>query len=225
MPNYHESVTFLSKPLGIEDAVWDVFAASAVGDLDQVRLSLEDNPEFLHTQIWYEFPLHFAVRGGHENVVRHLLELGCNPARSHFRYSSWQKLLPMANQNGHTLIHDLLVEEMVKRFSYNPDYEKVFAPIDDGDLTLLKDVISRFPDSIHRADENGNRAIHRAVLARRIPVIELLLDAGANIDAKRADLQSPLHLAILGSDYWYRNKNRDPNTSNQDVARFLLRYQ
>jgi|GEM_PF-816838 len=200
---------------------WRLFCASANGDLASVKQIIHDSPELAHSFIWYESPLHFAVRENHIEIVRELLAAGINPAYSNWTYSSWQKILPIAKDRGYDELHTLLVAEMQKRFNYDPGYEPLWAAIVAGDVDEVKKLIAAEPKLVNIGDEHGNRAIHWAILARRIPIIQLLLDAGADINAKRADMQSPLHLALEGGDYWFGKKNAAADTTEREVAEFI----
>ena len=210
-----------SCPQDCSPEVWRLYCAAANGDLDTVKQIIRDSPDSMHQFIWYESPLHFAVRENQIDVVRELLQARINPAYSNFNYSSWQTLLPIAKQRGFKELHAILVAEMKQRFNYDSNYETLWKTIVSGDVEGVKKLTEANTDLLNIGDEHGNRAIHWAVLARRIPILQCLLDAGSDINAKRADLQSPLHLALNG-DYWFGKNNQcDPETSARDVAVFL----
>ncbi|WP_146535211.1 ankyrin repeat domain-containing protein [Rubripirellula reticaptiva] len=63
----------------------------------------------------------------------------------------------------------------------------------------IKELIHASSKQICIGDEHGNRAIHWAIPARRIPIIQTLCNSNAEINAKRTDLQSPLHLGHAGT--------------------------
>ena len=58
------------------EKVWAVLTASAVGDLEQVKRLVEENPALIFAQYNYTPPIHFAVREGHTGLVRYFLENG-----------------------------------------------------------------------------------------------------------------------------------------------------
>lgn len=66
------------------------------------------------------------------------------------------------------------------------------------------------PALIEAADERGNKAIHWAVMTRRMPMIDLLLERGADINAMRPDGARPLDLS--NGDYFYRGWRDAPKT-------------
>ena len=211
-----------SKPKSLTDEAWQVFCAAANGDADMLQQLISRDPKLANSQVWYESPLHFAVRAGHAEIVRTLLDAGCNPAFSNFTYSSWQSLLPIAKDRGFDEIHAMLTAEMEQRFDYRPGYQPLWEAIVADDSDTVAKLIAADPKCVTSGDEHGNRAIHWAVLSRQISMIQLLLDSGADINAKRADHQSPLHISIFG-DYWFGKKNQRADTSAKAVTQFLLK--
>ena len=85
---FYPSVTRISRPVGTPEDAWDLFCAAAECHLPTIRKCFEQDRELIHYQIWYEFPIHFAVRAGYADVVELLLDVGTNPAWSFFRYRS-----------------------------------------------------------------------------------------------------------------------------------------
>ena len=210
-----------SCPADCLPEVWRLFCAAANGELDTVQSILRETPELMHSFLWYETPLHYAVRENQIGIVRELLDRKINPAYSNFNYSSWQSLLPIAQDREYHELHQILLVEMQQRFNYDPAYKPLWQAIAAGQTAEVRSLISDSPQLVHIGDEHGNRALHWAILSRRIPIIQMLLDAGADINAPRADMQSPLHLALEG-DYWFGKKNSpDANTTAKDVAEYI----
>ncbi|MFI5132171.1 MAG: ankyrin repeat domain-containing protein, partial [Chitinophagales bacterium] len=58
--------------------VWDILAASKNGDLEKVKKLVAECPELIYAQYNYTPPIHFAVREGHLNLVKYLLENGAH---------------------------------------------------------------------------------------------------------------------------------------------------
>lgn len=53
---------------------------------------------------------------------------------------------------------------------------------------------------IQEKDKNGNTALHHAVIAKRLDVVQFLLESGAEVDAQNLKGQTALHLAIDDGD-------------------------
>jgi ankyrin repeat protein len=72
-----------TRPMELHDGVvstttdvWDMLAASQAGDLDRVKELAQGCPALLTCQYDYTAPLHLAVREGHLELVRYLVEQG-----------------------------------------------------------------------------------------------------------------------------------------------------
>src|SRR2546428_13334069 len=59
--------------------VWDAICAAVAGDAEALRRLLERDPNLYRAGYWYTQPIHFAVREGHLEAVRVLLEAGAGP--------------------------------------------------------------------------------------------------------------------------------------------------
>ena len=58
--------------------VWDILAATKNGDLEKIKKLVAECPELIYAQYNYTPPIHFAVREGHLNLVKYLLENGAH---------------------------------------------------------------------------------------------------------------------------------------------------
>lgn len=213
----------LTRPPKTSSEDWRLFGAAADGDQALVLSLINENPGGMHHQVWYEFPIHYAVREGHAGVVQILLEAGCNPAFSNFNYSSWQSLLPIAKARHYEEVYQVLIQAMELRFHFRADYQPLWNAIALGEIDKVKAMVAADESLIHIGDEHGNRALHWSVLSRRMAVIDFLLEQGAEMQAERADGQTPLHVSTVG-DYWYRKKNEPAaGVSSETVSEHLLR--
>ena len=69
------------KPPELASEVWDAICAAATGDAEALRRLLARDPNLYRAEYWYTPPIHFAVREGHLEAVRVLLEAGAVPPR------------------------------------------------------------------------------------------------------------------------------------------------
>ncbi len=201
---------------------WALFCACAAGDLARVRALLDRDPRLVNAQHWYQFPIHMAVRQGHIEVVQLLLETGADPGQSRFTYNSWDKLLQVAGERGYRELHRLLVAAMAQRFNYAAAFAPLAEAIKEGARAWVEEILGANPALIAAADALGNGPLHWAALSRQLELIDLFIARGAALEARRADGQTPLLVALNG-DYWYR---RPPPTAAQSdrwaVVRHLL---
>src|SRR6266850_1051780 len=58
--------------------VWDILLASKNDDLEKVKKIVGECPELIYAQYNYTPPIHFAVREGHLELVKYLLDNGAH---------------------------------------------------------------------------------------------------------------------------------------------------
>ena len=194
---------------------WALFCASGAGDLAWVSALLDRDPKLVNAQYWYQFPIHMAVREGHAEVVQLLLQAGADPGQSRYTYNSWDKLLAIAEERGYEKVQALLVAAMRERFGYDSGFVALAEAIKGRDRAQVEVVLAEYPDFIRAADELGNGPLHWAALTRQNDLVDVFVARGADLEARRADGQTPL-LVSLNGDYWFRTRDlpaeapRDP---------------
>ena len=68
-----------------------------------------------------------------------------------------------------------------------------------GDEATVKAMLAKDPSLARAADDGGFTGLHMAVGQEDARVVELLLDAGADVSARTADGMTPLHIAQYAS--------------------------
>jgi RNA polymerase sigma factor (sigma-70 family) len=197
---------------------WALMRSCALGDGENVDALIAENPRLIQAQYWYQFPLHFAVREGHLEIVRTLLAAGSEPGQSYFMYDSWPDLLATAEERGHREVHALLCETLKRRFGYDPGFADLVAAFKSEDGGAIDRVMQDRPELARASDAYGNNAIHWAVLTNQPDLIGRLHVLGADIDGQRADGRTPLHLVFDG-DYHFREFKK--NTTQPDLAEIV----
>jgi ankyrin repeat protein len=197
---------------------WAMFEACAGGDLMKVKALLTRDKRLVNAQYWYQFPIHMAVFAGNAQIVKLLLDQGADPGQSVYTYNSWDKLILGARERGHRQIETLLERAMRKRFNYVADFELLKAAIIARDSRKIDAVLRRQPHLVRASDALGNSALHWSVLTRQLGLIKRFVDLGTPIDARRADGQTPVLLAVNGSDYWYRATRGRSHPSLRDAS-------
>jgi ankyrin repeat protein len=67
-----------NKTLSTTHKVWDILIASRDGDLEKVKQMVSECPDIIYGQYNYTPPIHFAVREGHTELVKYLLDKGAH---------------------------------------------------------------------------------------------------------------------------------------------------
>lgn len=89
--------------------VWNVLVASKRGDLKAVKRMADECHELLFAQYNYTPPIHFAVREGHVELVKYLLDNGAHDPKYKI-YPFQDSLQTIANDRGYNDIESLLNE-------------------------------------------------------------------------------------------------------------------
>lgn len=87
--------------------VWDVLSASCRGDLETIKQLVEECSEIAYAQYNYAPPMQFAVREGHVELVRFLLDLGAHDPSYRF-YPFQESLQTVAADRGYSEIVEML---------------------------------------------------------------------------------------------------------------------
>lgn len=206
------------EPVNGYDA-WALFEACARGALPGVEALLAADGRLVNAQHWYQFPIHMAVRAGHAEIVKVLLERGADPGQSRFTYNSWDKLLLCARERGYGEVAALLQDAMQRRFNYTPEFEVLKDAIIARDAQAIEAVARRQPGLLQASDALGNTALHWSVITRQLGLLKRFVELGAPVDAQRADGQTPVLLAANGAaDYWHRAPRGRSHPSLRNTA-------
>ncbi len=204
---------------GTGTQVWRMFCYAIDGDLPQLRALLDLNPQLVDCNFAYRTPLYFAVRSNQIEVARHLLERGANPVGLAINSS----YLQIAQDRGFREMERLLDEHIHGAGMPSDAGERLASCIRNHDMAGLTALLNEHPEWIRARDDRSNEPIHWATMTRQPEMIDLLLDRGADIEAKRLDGSHPIHL--FHGDYHFRGWDRIPADwphSPQDILHHLI---
>ena len=177
--------------------------AAKAGDVPTLRRLIERRPTLARGDGTSRPLIELAVREGHLEAVRVLLEAGAEPDGTTFNGDS---LLDMARDRGREDIATLLEEAFARARRIKPSETHADHPIhpaaERGDVTRVRELLDADPTLVHRGDRAGGTALHRAVIGTARQVVALLLDRGADIHA--------IHGAGLGSGSGYAAQDLQP---------------
>jgi ankyrin repeat protein len=174
--------------------VWEMLRASRDGDLDRIKELVSRCPGLVRCEYNYTPPMHFAVREGHQEIVRFLLDKAFDPA--YRTYPFQDSLLTMAQDREHHEVAALLLDVISRRFPVVQGLNDFLKAARQGDLSRVRSELAGDPGLAMATDDTGNTALHEAVRGGRLDVMIALLDAGANPDAVRADGGRPINSAL-----------------------------
>jgi ankyrin repeat protein len=175
--------------------VWEMLSAARDGNLETIKELTKRSPGLVTCEFNYTPPIHFAVREGHLEVTRFLLEHGADPS-SYRSYPFQDTLLTFARDREHDDVAELLLEYLSRRAPVVEGLEEFFKACRNGDLAKVKAQLDSNLELARAADDTGDTALHQAVDGNQVEVVNALLDAGANPDAKRSNGIRPINLAL-----------------------------
>lgn len=194
--------------------VWDMLEAAAHGDVESLRKLLAHDPNLLRAEYWYTQPIHLAVREGRIEAVRLLLEAGADPSAVGL---DGDDLKTTARDRGHLEVARLLEGAAARLDRVQPAEDRIDHPIhlaaDANDASRAQALLDAEPELLERSDAAGGTPLHRAVAASAREVIELLLERGADIQARHgagpgrasgyaAEDFQPIDLALWTGPHW-----------------------
>lgn len=200
--------------------VWHMLAASRSGDLERVTSLAAATPGLVRCEHNYMPPLHLAVREGHRDLVRFLLERGAFDPE-HVTYPYNEKLVTIAEDRGYDEIARLLREYADKPLSAGGDGTAVHGvgtiqfPADDdvnrleklvgaNALNAVEKLLERRPELVRYELVYWAEGILSTPANRRFrQMLELLLRLGARVP----------DIAKWGRAYYFKH---------YDIAAFLL---
>jgi ankyrin repeat protein len=174
-------------------------AAAARGHVDVVRLLLEQRADPNARDAGDNAtPLHFAAGGGHVDVVRMLLEAGADVHGHGDVHEAdvigWATALAAPN-NLRLDVVPILLEHGARHH--------IFSAIATGDLGIIRSVAEENPEALDRRMsrfEHGDTALHFAIRLQRHDILTLLIDLGADLDARDVSGRTALDAAMMKGD-------------------------
>ena len=180
--------------------IWAMLCAALMGDAGRVRALAKRAPDLVRAEYWYTQPLHFAVREGHSDVVRALLDLGADPS---YRRYAHEPLATVARDRGHEGVARI-IEDARAALGLGGEPHEVHTAATAGDVDRLRALINGNRSLLDRGDDEGFTPLHRAVETGQAACVRLLLKFGAAPDAIQAGGGGNQ------PDAWYRPAGQRP---------------
>ena len=189
------------KPIELESAdgrdSWDTICAASAGDVATLQRLLERDRRLARAEYWYAPAVHFAVREGHIEAVRVLLDAGADPERNGLHDRS---LIEMARERGHERIAQTLerARDARGRVPAQPVDHPVHRAAALGDVDAVRAFLDGDAALVGLGCPRGCTPLHHAALGGSQPVVNLLLDRGANIHTRSTRDSQAIDVAIWG---------------------------
>ena len=195
--------------------IWHVLTAARAGDVAELRALLARDSSLAQAEFWYTPPLHFAVREGHADAARLLIDHGADVShRTYYGYGK-ETLLDLALDRQHEAVADLLRTEQAKRANGDGARHPIHTAIAAGDAAAAEELLARDRTLADRGDALGRRPLHYAVETGRPELVDLLLRYGADVDATGFSSDDrlgghgfrPVALALWHHPYWQQRND------------------
>lgn len=160
------------------DDVWAMLCAARYGDVPAIQKLLHKDSNLVRAEFWYTQPLHFAVREGHLEAIRVLLDAGADPTT--IRYGG-EELATVARDRNHEDAA-LMIEEARRERSIGTPHA-IHAACKAGEVEKVRALLESDPTLINRRDDEGSTPLHHAVNSGSMELAGLLIDSGADIEA------------------------------------------
>ncbi|MCY3913275.1 MAG: ankyrin repeat domain-containing protein [Chloroflexi bacterium] len=180
--------------------IWAMLCAALVGDAGRVRVLARRTPNLVRAEYWYTQPLHFAVREGHDDVVRALLDLGADPTYRRFGH---EPLATVARDRGHEGVARI-IDDARAAMGLRDRPHAVHRAAAAGDVERLRRLVGGDTALLALGDDEGFTPLHSAVYAGQHLAAVALLELGAAPDAVQAG-GGGQH-----ADAWYRPSGQRP---------------
>ena len=180
------------------EETWKTLTAAADGDVAALRDLLARDPRLSRAQDRYTPAIHFAVREGHIEAVRLLLDAGADPESNGLHDGS---LIAMARDRGHSAIAQLLDEarQRLGRVVAGTDAEPIHSAITRDDIDAVRALLDVDPSLVSVGDSFGASPLHRAVGRGMFDLVQLLLDRGASVHTASSSARG---IGGVGGGFW-----------------------
>ena len=180
------------------EATWNTLTAAADGDVAALRELLARNPRLSRAEYWYTPAIHFAVREGHVEAVRLLLDAGADPESNGLYDGS---LIAMARDRGHASIVRVLEESRDRRGRVvaRTDDDPIHVAITRDNIDAVRVLLDADPALVNVGNSSGASPLQRAVGRGMFNLVVLLLNRGASVHTASSSARG---LGSVGGGFW-----------------------
>ena len=151
------------------------------------------------------YPIHLTARSGVLEAVKAILELRPDSKQAQLFATDKQGSTPrmvafyIAKYDIHKYLRSAEMELLGGQNLLSVD--KLTTAIEEGNYSKVRRLLNKRETDIERPDEDGQPPLHVAIQERNVPIANLLLEQGANIESIGFHGWHPLHIAAsVGSE-------------------------
>jgi ankyrin repeat protein len=204
--------------------VWNILVASRDGNIEKVKRLVDECYELIYAQYNYTPPIHFAVREGHAELVKYLLDNGAHDP-SYQIYPFLDTLITIAQDREHFEIAALLEQYnnrsslhqfkgdngkiLFERSQLQQEFEKAVA---NADLERTEQILKEHPE--FALDETyfwGEGILLFAAKKNNRKMVDLLMSYGAKVPRILKWIQAYYFERLDGATYMME-KGMNPDT-------------
>jgi ankyrin repeat protein len=181
-------------------------AAARSGNVDAVRLLLEHGADPNAREAGDNtYALHWAAAHGHLEIVRTLLDAGADVHGigdvHELDVIGWATFYRAPGDDPAQM--DASRRDLVSLLLERGARHHIFSAMSVGDLDLIQEVVEQNPQALDRRMsrfEQAQTPLHFAINRKRYDILGLLIDLGADLEAKDMIGQTALAIAMLRGD-------------------------
>ncbi|OQE06082.1 hypothetical protein PENVUL_c020G06499 [Penicillium vulpinum] len=199
-------------------------AASFAGYKEIVKILLENGASFSLTETSlaktgeYSSPLQAALANGHDDVAKLLIDKKCKLATQ----KQFDDTIDAASFRGNIDIVERLLSGKAGVFTPNIRPDPLQVALASGKVRQATRLIQEYGVAgINEEKGYFGNALTAAISSRKLCLVQLVVDAGANLDA-RGRFGSPLRAAVISNHLnivgYLLEKGLDPNTEDEKLG-------
>ena len=220
----------IANPKAAHGGWTGLHVAAQHGHLEVARLLLRHGADPNAREVGDNtYPLHWAAAHRHVEVVRALLDSGGDPHGfgdvHELDAIGWATFFhPSGGAPGDKPEVAALLRDRGAR-------HHIFSAMSLGDLNLIRSLVKENPKVLQRRMSNfeqGLTPLHFAIRRKRYDILDLLIELGADVDAKDDNSHAPIESALLNEDQEAPKRlleagARQPATMRASTARTKMR--
>ena len=222
----------VSDPKGHYPGWTGLHAVAKIGHVGALRLLLERGADPNAREAGdHTYPLHWAAAHDHVEIVRTLLDAGSDvhgfDDAHQLDVIGWATVFRAPGDDSTNM--NASRRELISLLLESGARHHIFSAICVGDLSLIQQLVEQNPETLDRRMsrfEDGQTPLHFAMGRKRYDILDLLIELGADLEAKDKNGHTVFAAAMLLGDREAMNRLRAAGAKQPkpiDVSDFAMR--